>query len=170
MYLAADFRVKRMLTIRQAQQTDQWLIRSLIYTELLNPVDLNWRRFLVAEVDGVRAGIIQVRQHEDGSRELASLVVKHMFRGHGVGAALIQTLLNRELGPLYLMCRSQLASYYSRFGFQALSEPDMPLHFRRMARLARSVEPLTRLIGEGNGLTIMRHPCTSAATQPNQPE
>ena len=88
--------------IRRARAADRWAIRRLVYAARLNPRDLDWRRFLVAELDGRIVGTIQARHHADGTRELASLAVHPALRGLGVGTALIAALRAQERGPLYL--------------------------------------------------------------------
>ena len=45
-------------------------------------------------------GAAQVRRHPDGSRELASLVVRRQDRGHGVAGAVTDMLLADEPGPV----------------------------------------------------------------------
>ena len=136
----------RHLRIRPATAADRWAIRRLIYAAHLNPRDLDWRRFLVAEVDEALVGTIQVRCHPDGTRELASLAVRPALHGAGIGAALIDALREHEPGPLYLYCVSSLASYYTRFGFLPVPARELPPSLRRIGRIARAVAALARLL------------------------
>ncbi len=85
----------------------------------LNPFDLDWRRFLVAEQDSQIAGMVQVGPHSDGSRELASLAVLPAQQGQGTGGALIGALLERERGPLHLMCRNASRATMRALAFAA---------------------------------------------------
>lgn len=126
--------------LRPARPEDQAVIRRLVHQARLNPLGLHGSRFLVVEVAGQVVGAVQIRPHRDGSRELASLVVDPAWRGRGLGSMMVQALLAREPGPLYLICRTELEGFYQRFGFQRVSRPEMPPFFRwidRMARLAR---------------------------------
>src|SRR5690348_16699724 len=90
--------------IREATEADQATIRAIIREAQLNPMNLDWPRFLVAEDGGQVVGIGQVKPHSDGSRELASIAVIPSRQRGGIGRQLIRALLAREAGPLYLVC------------------------------------------------------------------
>jgi N-acetylglutamate synthase-like GNAT family acetyltransferase len=123
------------LIIRPASADDQFAITMIVRAALLNPSDLDWRRFLLAQWGQDIVGVGQVKPHEDGSREVASIAVVPEWQGHSVGSALIRALLSRETGPTYLMCNAHRESYYQRFGFRRLERPAMPPYFRRFALL-----------------------------------
>ncbi|MCX6025665.1 MAG: GNAT family N-acetyltransferase [Chloroflexi bacterium] len=124
--------------LRRAQAADQAAIRSLVAANHLNPLSLRWQDFVVAvdSPDQV-VGIGQVKQHSDGSRELASIAVVGARRRQGIARAIILELMSTNPAPLYLTCRSALGPFYARFGFVALGIEQMPLYFRRIYRLAR---------------------------------
>jgi N-acetylglutamate synthase-like GNAT family acetyltransferase len=129
-----------LLTIRPAIDADQATIRRLIAEARINRMSLNWPNFIVAEEDGAIVGVGQVKAHKDGSRELASIAVIPARQGQGIGSAIIETLLARELGVvLYLTCRSQLEPYYERFGFRFVAPAQYPPYFRRMVPLVNAV-------------------------------
>ena len=124
--------------LRRAQAADQPAIRSLVAAHHLNPLSLHWQNFVVAvEASDQVLGIGQVKQHGDGSRELASLAVVQARRRQGIARAIIFELLRTQPPPLYLTCRSALGPFYSRFGFVPLGIEQMPPYFRRIYRLAR---------------------------------
>ena len=115
------------ITIRPAVCEDDRIIRTLVRSEHLNPLGLDWRNFLVAENSQRRIiGIGAVKKHGDGSRELASIAVAPEERGRGTAGAVIRTILAREsktaagggAGALYLTCRDSMKEFYKRFGFQ----------------------------------------------------
>lgn len=120
------------MTIRPATEADQPTIRRLIKEAGINRMSLDWPNFLMADADGVVVGIGQVKQHGDGSRELASLAVVPARQGQGIGSALIKALVAREIGALHLTCRCQLQGYYEPFGFRRLDPAEFPPYFRRM--------------------------------------
>jgi N-acetylglutamate synthase-like GNAT family acetyltransferase len=132
------------LTIRPATQADQATIRRLIKEANLNRMSLNWPNFVVAEDGGEIVGIGQVKTHGDGSRELASIAVIPARQSHGVGGAVIKTLLAREQGVVHLTCRRQLQGYYERFGFRRLDPAEFPLYFRRLIPI---INVVARLVG-----------------------
>jgi len=141
------------LNLRPALETDARQIRDLIHRVGINPMDLNWRHFVIAEnANGHFMGCCQLKTHRDGSPELASLAVEDGDRRQGVARALIGHLLAHSPRPLFLMCRSALVPFYEKFGFQVSGAEAMSPYFRRMHRLTKV------LVGrKGNlGPTIMR--------------
>jgi N-acetylglutamate synthase-like GNAT family acetyltransferase len=89
----------------------------------------------VDEADTV-IGCGQIKPHRDGSQEVASIVVKELWRQKGVASAIIRSLIRDETEELWLMCRSELVPFYERFGFVEIKKPlDMPPYFRRIKRL-----------------------------------
>lgn len=128
--------------IRPAQVKDQPTIVALVRRAHLNPMDLNWQRFLVAEDETGIVGVGQIRPHA-GAPELSSLVVRGDQRGRGVGGQLIQALMAQSPGTVYLFCRAQLEGYYARFGFRAIAVKEAPPSLRTKYAIGRL---FTRLI------------------------
>jgi N-acetylglutamate synthase-like GNAT family acetyltransferase len=60
------------ITIRAATQADQSTIVSMIREAKINPRNLHWEHFRIAEEDGKIIGIRQVKVHKEGTREVAS--------------------------------------------------------------------------------------------------
>jgi len=142
------------LTIRRAIEADQPTIRRLIAEARINRMSLNWPNFVVAEDGGAIVGVGQVKAHDDGSRELASIAVIRPRQRQGIGRAIIETLLAREPGAvLYLTCRRELQSYYEPFGFRLLVPPEYPPYFRRIVPL---VNAAMRLLRFGTQIVVMR--------------
>src|ERR1700674_4237678 len=139
-------------TIRTATEADQPTIRRLIKQAKLNPMSLDWPNFVVAEEDRAIVGVGQVKAHGDGSRELASIAVVPARQSQGIGRALIEALLARELGVvLHLTCRRELESFYERFGFRSLQPAEYPRYFRRFIPLVNLVMRLS-----GTQILVMR--------------
>ena len=141
--------------IRRAVQAEQPSITALVRAAGINPFDLRWQRFLVAEVDGRIIGAVQIKPHRDGSRELASLAVVPEYRSQGVGGALVRALLATEGGTVYLTCADRLEGYYTRFGFRRLEPPEMPRYFRRLSRLTRALAAVLRVFGQHWRILVM---------------
>ncbi len=133
-----------MIEIRLARATDQPIINRIIHDAGINPMSLDWHRFVIAEDDGRVVGIGQIKPHGDGSRELASIAVIPERRGQGIASEIIQHLLAQETGVVYLTCRSQLESFYARFGFRRIEREQIPPYFRRILRLTNVLAPLMR--------------------------
>ena len=130
------------LTLRDATFEDQPTIRQIVRAANINPTGLDWPRFTVAENDGAIVGVGQLKPHRDGTRELASIAVIPHRRGQGIGTAVIEELLRREMGTVHLTCRSQLQGYYERFGFRRLETRDYPPYFaRRMPMINAFLRP-----------------------------
>lgn len=119
-------------TLRPAARSDAFAIRLLIWRVRINPMNLNWRRFVVAvDRQGRLLGCGQVKPHGDGSRELASIASQLNARGQGVAHAIIAHLLEQSAPPLYLTCSARLEGFYRRFGFRVLLPAEMPSDLRR---------------------------------------
>jgi len=88
-------------------------------------------------IAGEVIGCGQVKRHRDGSRELASLAVRLQDRDQGVAQALIARLLDGQVRPIYLMCRSDLGLFYNKFGFHAASKNELTPYYRRVTRFMR---------------------------------
>ncbi len=142
------------ISLRPASAADEPAIRAIVRKEGLNPLSLHWRNFLLAMNAEERiVGIGAVKQHGDGSRELASIAVVPEWRGRGVAGVVIDTLLSRESGPLYLTCRDKMAPFYERFGFRRIGEEEMTPYFRRLSRI---VGVVIHLVRAGNGPVVMK--------------
>jgi N-acetylglutamate synthase-like GNAT family acetyltransferase len=141
--------------IRRAAQADQASITELVRSSGINPLDLRWQRFLVADEGGRVIGAAQIKPHGDGSRELASLAVVPGRRDHGVGSALVGALLATETGPLYLACADRLEGYYVRFGFRRLEPAEMPPYFHRLSLITRMIGATLRVLGQHWRILVM---------------
>lgn len=117
--------------IRPAQASERWAIRFIVWRARINPNDLVWQRFLVAEAAGRIVGVGQVKPHEDSSRELASIAVIPAWQARGIGGQIIRALLARETGMVYLACLKPLVPYYERFEFRCITGDELPPYFRR---------------------------------------
>lgn len=143
-------------TLRPAVETDSPAIKQLIHEGEVNPMGLDWKRFIVAEnLQGEVVGCGQLKPHGKEVLELASIVVKTGYRDQGIARALIEHLLASGPRPLYLMCRSRLETLYEKFGFRAIPYDEMPRYFQRIAKLAGWVETVARF-GDGEGLSVMK--------------
>jgi amino-acid N-acetyltransferase len=136
------------LTIRPARQEDQETIVSFIRQAKLNPRNLKWQNFLVAEQDGKVVGIRQVKVYEDGTREIASGFVLPEYRRQGISAQLMKALLARETGPLYTMVNEKRAPYYEQFGFQRVDVNQLPSDFRKEYKIGRIVTTLMSIFSK----------------------
>jgi N-acetylglutamate synthase-like GNAT family acetyltransferase len=155
-------------TIRRAVEADQPVITAIVRHAGINPFSLHWPRFLVAEDGGQVIGVVQIKLHGDGSRELASLAVIPERQGQHIGSALVSAILAGEHGPLYLMCRDPLEGYYARFGFRRADFALMPQYFRRMMCVASFFTLLSRLAGNPrSGIIMFRE--ASAGSKDDRP-
>ena len=156
--------------LQAANSVQQDEIKALVRAARLNPLGIDWRRFVVVlDENGVVIGCGQLKPHGSGSTsahrpgstsahrpgswELASLVVAPAWRGQGVARAVIEHLLDGSPRPLWLTCISSLAPFYTRFGFREVTTlSEMPPYFRRVSRLFRFLACLS----PANSLSVMR--------------
>ena len=139
-------------SIRSARAGDEATIKSLIRAEHLDPLNVHWQNFLVAEEAGRIIGIGQIKPYRSG-RELGSLVVVADRRQSGVGGAIIRALIERERGPLLLFCLAFREPYYAKFGFWRCGLRDLPGEFKLKYALGTV---FTRLVGRD--LIVMQRP------------
>jgi len=142
--------------LRPAREEDSTAIKNLIHSVGINPMGLDWKRFVVA-VDAQDRVIAtgQIKPHGRDIHELASIAVVPQHQGQGIARAIIELLLKHSPRPLYLTCRSHLEPLYEKFGFYAISYEEMPRYYQRISKLVGLVEVVARL-GEGDGLSVMK--------------
>ena len=132
-------------SLRPAREAESAQIKDLIHFVGINPLDLDWKRFVVAVNDRYEMiGCGQLKPHGKEIVELASLAVYPAYRGMGVARELIEYLLKDSPRPLYLMCESSLGPLYEKFGFRGISFEEMPRYFQRISKLAGLVTTLAR--------------------------
>lgn len=126
------------LTIRPARAEEAPTIRDLVRQARLDPTQLRWNQFLIAEAEGQLVGIGQLRRY-GAVQELGSLVVVPDWRSRGVGRALIQALVTHRTGPLFLECAAHLAPYYETAGFQRVPWYRVPWPLKAKFALSTTV-------------------------------
>jgi len=132
-------------SIRPARETEGGQIKDLIHLVGINPMGLDWKRFVVAVNDrDEMIGCGQLKPHGEGILELASIAVYPEQQRKGVARAIIENLLKDSPRPLYLMCESSNRPLYEKFGFRAISNAEMPRYFQRISKLAGLVTTLSR--------------------------
>ena len=134
-----------MFTIRPARETESAQIRDLIHLVGINPLGLDWKRFVVAvnQQDEI-LGCGQLKPHGPEVLELASLAVYPEQQRKGIARLIIEHLLKGSPRPLYLMCESGLGPLYERFGFRPIPYEEMPRYFQRISKLAGLVTTLAQ--------------------------
>jgi amino-acid N-acetyltransferase len=130
-------------TIRRAAAADQLAIRAIVGTAGLDPSKLDWPNFVLAEADGQIAAIGQIRPHRN-CPELGSIVTVPEYRGQGIAARIIKTLLHERTDTIYLECAGRMTTFYTRFGFQEIPWQQAPMPLRLKAGLGNM---LGRLFG-----------------------
>jgi N-acetylglutamate synthase-like GNAT family acetyltransferase len=134
-----------MTIIRPARESEAAQIHDLIHLVGINPMGLDWQRFVVAVDDrDEMIGCGQLKPHGREILELASIAVYPEHQGKGIARAIIEHLLKDSPRPLYLMCQSSLGPFYEKFGFQGISHEKMPRYFQRMSKLAGLITTLAR--------------------------
>jgi N-acetylglutamate synthase-like GNAT family acetyltransferase len=131
--------------IRPAMESESDRIKNLIHLVGINPMGLDWKRFIVAvnERDEM-IGCGQLKPHGTDILELASIAVYPEQQGRGVARAIIEHLLKDGSRPLYLMCESSLRQFYEKFGFHGISYEEMPRYFQRISKLVGLVTAFSR--------------------------
>lgn len=147
-----------MITLRPALASDQSTVTAIIRAAHINPFNLNWQRFIVAVNGEPVVGVGQIKPHKDGSRELASIAVIPAYQHQGIASQIITALMQREKGVIHLFCRTSLADFYRRFGFQVISLQELPSELARIHSIGEWFIVLTaKLFPKGFGITAMRY-------------
>ena len=142
--------------LRRATAADQPAIVALIRTAGINPMGLDWRRFIVADQAGRVVGAGQVKTHGDGAREMASIAVTPDRQGEGIGRAIVATLVSMQPAPLYLYCADHNEGYYWQFGFRTLYPVEMPRSLRRIHRIGNALlHVVSAVTGRKRRLVVM---------------
>ena len=136
------------IMIRPARPEDQETIVSYIRQAKINPRNLHWENFLVAEENGRLIGMRQVKVHAQGTREVGSGFVLPEYRRQGISARLMNEILSREQDTLYLMCRDKRAPYYEQFGFRQVAVDQLPVDFHKEYRIGRFVTSLMSIFSK----------------------
>ena len=140
-------------TLREATEPDFQAIRRLIYRVQINPMSLDWRRFIIAvDASDKLLACGQLKPHGKDLVELASIAVEPEYRNEGIATAIIDELLKRAPRPVYLICRAPMGSFYERWGFRALERAEMPPYYKNLSRLASVLAPLS---GGNGGVLVM---------------
>jgi N-acetylglutamate synthase-like GNAT family acetyltransferase len=115
----------------------------------INPMDLRWKHFLVAEdSEGIFLGCGQIKVHRGGALELASIAVIPEAQHQGIASQIIRRLIESTPQDLYLTCRARLETFYQPFGFEKVADPKLlPRYFMRIVRLSKNLMRM-RIIGE----------------------
>ena len=143
-------------TLRPARESESSQIKDLIRLVGINPMDLDWKRFVVAVNDrDEMIGCGQLKPHGTEILELASIAVMPEYRRLGNARMIIEHLLKDSPRPLYLTCRSRLEPFYEKFGFHAISYDEMPRYYQRISKLVGFLGAVARF-GEGDGLSVMK--------------
>ena len=83
-------------------------------------------QFVVAEGnDGVILGCGRLRPYP-AFCELASLAVSDEARARGVGRDIVNSLLARYQGAIYLICEAEVVDFFRHFGLELIPETGMP--------------------------------------------
>ena len=132
-------------SLRPARETESRAIKEIIHFVGINPMGVDWKRFVVAvDSQDQIIGIGQLKPHGKDILELASIAVYPEYRGQGIARAIIKYLLNGSPRPLYLMCESKNGALYEKFGFREIPNKEMPRYFQRISKLAGLASTLAR--------------------------
>ena len=129
--------------LRPARESEAAQIRDLIRSSGINPMGLDWKRFILAVNDeDEMIGCGQLKPHGKEILEMASIAVVPEYQKRGVASTIIEHLLKDSPRPLYLTCVSTMGPFYERFGFVSLPYDEMPRYYQRLSKLAMAMMSL----------------------------
>jgi GNAT superfamily N-acetyltransferase len=120
------------MKLRLADSEDAaWINESYASVHFL-PSDLSRDLTVVAEIDGVRAGIGRLVPAGEEACELGGMLVFEEFRGRGIARAIIDELLRHTNGrAVYCIPFAELEPIYAGAGFVRIAPDDkLPAHIK----------------------------------------
>ena len=139
--------------IRPAAEAESAQIKDLIHLVEINPMGLDWKRFVVAvNAAGQVVACGQIKPHGKDILELASIATHPDYRRQGLAGRIIEALLSSSPRPLYLMCVDHNGPFYERFGFRSIGLDEMPRYFQRIKKLFN----ITKALRPGGELLVMK--------------
>mgnify|MGYP000164953097 CR=1 FL=1 len=142
--------------VRDAKKREEvWLLDSIEAFDL-DDAAFRSRDYVVAieETSGEKAGFGRIRVHttDDGEFcELTSVGVLPAWRGHGVGAHVLERLLEhaRDEGFERVFLFTDAADYATQFGFDPIESSDLP------GPMADRLETVRATEGEGDAVSLV---------------
>lgn len=108
------------MIIKEAIEKDLPSIMVLIRSERADGRGISYNQFLIAKDKDEIIGCVRIKEL-DNCLELGSLVVRPQYRNMGIGGKLVREILIKDKRrPVYLLCLAQMASFYSRAGFNEI--------------------------------------------------
>jgi len=135
------------ITFRAASEADEPTVKSIVRRARLHPFNLHWQNFIIALDADTIVGVGQIKEHGDGTRELASMAILPDYQNQGIGSEIIRQLITPEVGTLYLMCPNFRESFYNRFDFQTITGSEIPGSLRGWVKLGRWLTSIMTLFG-----------------------
>lgn len=121
------------LTLRPARTSDVHAIKDLVaplaeQRILISKESVTYyesiQEFIVAEVDGVIVGCGALHVMWEDLAEIRTLATSHAWRGHGVGHALVERLLEiaRKVGVSRVFCLTFEVDFFVRHDFTVMAD------------------------------------------------
>lgn len=127
-------------TLRLARAEDAAWINERYASVHFQTSDLSREMLVVAEVDGVAAGIGRLVPAGEGACELGGMLVFEEFRSRGIARALIDELLDHADGrTVYCIPFADLEPIYAAAGFTRREEDEeLPEYVRKKMEWCRT--------------------------------
>lgn len=115
------------MLLRTATAADAGWIREQYEKVHFIPSDLARDVVVVAEVDGVRAGMGRLVPAGDGACELGGMYVDDAYRGRGIARAIVDELIGRAASKdVYCVPFADLETLYAAAGFRRIEPVSVP--------------------------------------------
>jgi N-acetylglutamate synthase-like GNAT family acetyltransferase len=116
-----------VLVLRTARPEETGWINEQYATVRFIPSDPARETIVVAEADGVRAGIGRLVDVGEGAYELGGMYVLDAFRGSGIARAIVEELIRRAGGrDVYCIPFADLEAFYASAGFRRIEADGVP--------------------------------------------
>ena len=117
-----------MITLREARPDEAGWINERYAAVRFVPSDIARETVIVAEVDGIPAGLGRLVPVDAASCELGGMLVFEEFRGRGVARAIVDELLRHAAGrAVYCLPFANLTELYAAAGFAVAEDAPAPV-------------------------------------------
>ena len=130
-----------MLVLRSARPEETGWINEQYAAAGFLPSDAR-DEIVVAELDGVRAGIGRLVAAGEHACELGGMYVLDAFRGAGIARAIVEELKRRAAGrDVYCIPFADLEAFYASTGFRRIAADGVPEKIEeKLAWCAREID------------------------------
>jgi len=105
-----------------------YVVKDIILARDRDNIFQHLQEFLVADYDGVLAGVVAVHIYGENLAEIRSLVVAPVFQKHGIGRLMVEGCEQwlAALGVVRVFALTYVTGFFERSGYSVVSRESLP--------------------------------------------